>query len=140
VTHENRAHLRTIFMIRHPSYPSIWAYVTHVTLDPRLPLFSLACVGKDRGASGDEAIFVDSCMMQASLSLYFCSLLGQIGDEAMLLGMLISLNKKNIIHGYSLIPSPLRARARKGLGNCAHPAYPSGMLDHDVCTLRALQL
>ena len=36
----------------HPSYPSIWAYVMHVTLDPRLPLFSLTCVEKDRGAWG----------------------------------------------------------------------------------------
>jgi hypothetical protein len=41
---ENRARPRTIFTIRHPSYPRIWAYVTHVTLDPRLPLFSLACI------------------------------------------------------------------------------------------------
>ena len=41
---------------RHPSYlyPSIWAYVTHVTLDPRLPLFSRACVEKI-GEPGNEA-------------------------------------------------------------------------------------
>ncbi len=37
---ENRACPRAIFTVHHPSYPSIWAYVTHVTLDPRLPLFS----------------------------------------------------------------------------------------------------
>ena len=34
------------------SYPSIWAYVTHVTLDPRLPLFSRACVLKRSGSLG----------------------------------------------------------------------------------------
>ena len=33
---------RAIITIRHPSYPSIWAYVTHVILDTRLPLFSRA--------------------------------------------------------------------------------------------------
>ena len=33
---------RAIFTIHHPSYPSIWAYVTHVTLDPRLPLSFLS--------------------------------------------------------------------------------------------------
>ena len=35
---KNTARPRTIFTTRHPSYPSIWAYVTHVTLDPRFPL------------------------------------------------------------------------------------------------------
>ena len=48
---ENRARPRAIFTIRHPSYPSIWAYVAHVTLDPRLPLFSRVR-WKDRGAWG----------------------------------------------------------------------------------------
>ena len=48
---ENRAHPRAIFTIHHPSYPSIWAYVAHVTLDPRLPLFSRVR-WKDRGAWG----------------------------------------------------------------------------------------
>ena len=39
---ENMARLHAIFTICHPSYSSIWAYmyVMHVTLDPRLPLFS----------------------------------------------------------------------------------------------------
>ena len=37
---KNRARPRAIFTFRHPSYPSIWAYVTHVTLDPRFPFFS----------------------------------------------------------------------------------------------------
>ena len=43
----------TIFTICHPSYPSIWAYVTHVTLDTRLPLFSHVCW--KIGEPGDEA-------------------------------------------------------------------------------------
>ena len=51
---ENRAHPRAIFMIRHPSYPSLWAYVAHVILDPRLPLFSRVPVEKI-GEPGDEA-------------------------------------------------------------------------------------
>ena len=38
-------------MIRHPSYSSIWAYVMHVTLDPRLPLF-FHIRQKDWGAWG----------------------------------------------------------------------------------------
>ena len=31
---------RAMFMIYYPSYTSIWTYLTHLILDPRLPLFS----------------------------------------------------------------------------------------------------
>ena len=51
---ENHARPHAVFTIRHPSYPSIWAYITHVTLDPRLPLFSCACIEKT-GEPGGEA-------------------------------------------------------------------------------------
>ena len=51
---ENCAHPHTIFMICHPSYPTTWAYVMHMTLDTRLPLFSCAFVEKI-GEPGDEA-------------------------------------------------------------------------------------
>ena len=46
--------------ICHPSYPSIWAYITHVTLDPRLPLLSRVCVEKI-GEPGDKATTILAC-------------------------------------------------------------------------------
>ena len=48
---ENMIRPHAIFTICHPSYPSMWAYVTHMTLDPRLPLFSHVCC-KEWGAWG----------------------------------------------------------------------------------------
>ena len=42
---------QAIFTIRHPSYPSIWAYVTHVILDTRFPFFR-ACSWNEGGARG----------------------------------------------------------------------------------------
>ena len=47
---ENMACPRTISTICHPSYPSIWAYVMHVTLHPRFPLF--VCTLKRLGSLG----------------------------------------------------------------------------------------
>ena len=73
-------HPCTIFTIHHPSYPSIWAYITHMTLHPRFPLF-LVYVEKI-GEPGDEArlTFPDSLMMWTIsglpnfLEYSFCSL------------------------------------------------------------------
>ena len=50
-------------MICHASYPCVWAYVTHMILDTRLPSF-LACVEKI-GETGDEAKFLVHCMNEA---------------------------------------------------------------------------
>ena len=66
---ENRTHPRAIFMIRHPSYPSVWAYVMHVTLDPRLPLFSRVH-WKDRGAWGSGYIWCTSVNKYALCKLH----------------------------------------------------------------------
>ena len=56
-------------MIRHPSYPGIWGYITHVTLDPRLPLF-LACIEKI-GEPGDEATLEPWWLAQKNVKVLY---------------------------------------------------------------------
>ena len=63
-TLENMANPYAIFTIRHPFYPSIWAYVIHVTLDTRLPLF-LSCTLKRSGSLGTRLeVCITSCSYQ----------------------------------------------------------------------------
>ena len=64
----NHARPRTIFTTRHPSYPSIGAYVTHMTLDTRLPLLSR--VLKKKVEPGDEATPTQSGIVVVVLVMY----------------------------------------------------------------------
>ena len=70
---ENRARSRAIFTIRHSSYPGIWRYVTHMTLDPMLPLVSCVC-WKDRGAWGQGYWKTDmqcfTCALEIFVAMY----------------------------------------------------------------------